>query len=78
MAPWGDLIMCEDGASPHFLVGVTPEGNLYKFAKTTLSEFAGATFAPDGTTLFVNIQVPGLTLAIKGPWQKLPTLAMRS
>ena len=67
MAPWGDLIICEDGASPHFLVGITPEGKLYKFAKTTLSEFAGATFAPDGTTLFVNIQVPGLTLAIKGP-----------
>lgn len=78
MAPWGDLIVCEDGASPQFLVGVTPAGKLYKFAKTTLSEFAGVTFSPDGTTLFVNIQVPGLTLAIKGPWQKLQALAMES
>jgi len=29
-------------------------------------EFAGATFSPDGQTLFVNIQTPGLTLAIWG------------
>jgi len=32
-------------------------------------EFAGATFSPDGTTLFVNIQQSGLTLAITGPWR---------
>ena len=31
-------------------------------------EFAGATFSPDGRTLFVNIQDPGLTYAIWGPW----------
>jgi secreted PhoX family phosphatase len=34
-------------------------------------EFCGACFSPDGTTLFVNIQQPGLTLAITGPWQTL-------
>ena len=33
------------------------------------SEFAGATFAPDGQTLFANIQGPGMTLAIWGPWE---------
>ena len=33
------------------------------------SEWAGATFSPDGTTLFVNIQTPGITLAITGPWE---------
>jgi secreted PhoX family phosphatase len=32
-------------------------------------EFAGATFSPDGATLFVNIQVPGTTFAIWGPWR---------
>ena len=32
------------------------------------SEWAGATFSPDGKTLFVNIQSPGVTLAITGPW----------
>jgi secreted PhoX family phosphatase len=33
------------------------------------SEFAGSTFSPDGSTLFVNMQRPGFTIAIKGPWQ---------
>ena len=35
------------------------------------SEFAGATFSPDGTTLFVNIQTPGITFAITGPWNSV-------
>ncbi len=34
------------------------------------SEFAGATFSPFGFTLFVNIQTPGITFAIDGPWWK--------
>ena len=54
-----------------YLVGITPEGSIYKFAHNAASdsEFAGATFSPDGSTLFVNIQGDGLTLAITGPWQ---------
>ena len=35
------------------------------------AEFAGATFSPDGRTLFVNIQTPGITFAITGPWENL-------
>jgi len=31
-------------------------------------EFAGATFSPAGAYLFVNIQTPGVTFAIQGPW----------
>jgi len=40
-------------------------------AKNALNskEFAGSVFSPDGKILFVNIQLPGLTLAITGPWQ---------
>ena len=71
IAPWGDLIVTEDGVSPHYVVGVTPEGKTYKLAKTSLGEFAGACFSPDGSTLFVNIQTPGLTVAITGPWKSL-------
>ena len=73
VTPWGDLIICEDGPNEEFLIGVTPEGNLYRFARNAgnLSEFAGATFSPDGTTLFVNIQSPGITLAIIGPWHEI-------
>ena len=70
VAPWGDLILCEDNARP-FLFGVTPEGNIYKLGQNVgfKSELTGCTFSPSGRTLFVNIQMAGLTLAIQGPWQ---------
>ena len=71
IAPWGDLILCEDGVNPQFIVGVTPEGKFYKVARTNLGELAGACFSPDGTTLFVNIQNAGLTAALTGPWESL-------
>jgi uncharacterized protein len=32
------------------------------------TEWAGATFSPDGKWLFVHIQTPGITFAITGPW----------
>ncbi len=71
VTPWGDIMLCEDvfGADVR-LVGVTQAGALYTFAKARLpGEFAGATFSPDGSTLFVNIQQSGVTLAITGPWR---------
>lgn len=70
MAPWGDLIVCEDGSEEQFLVGVTPQGEIYKFARNAMntSEWAGVTYSPDGSTLFVNLQNPGITLAVTGPW----------
>jgi secreted PhoX family phosphatase len=37
---------------------------------TGASEFSGATYSPDGQTLFVNLQYPGETFAITGPWEK--------
>jgi secreted PhoX family phosphatase len=44
-----------------------------RFAKNAASddEFAGATFSPDGETLYVNIQgLPAMTFAIFGPWRR--------
>ncbi len=32
------------------------------------SEWAGACYSPDGRWLFANIQTPGVTFAITGPW----------
>ena len=65
----GHLILCEDRPTPR-IVGISPKGEMYHIAKNVgvQSEFAGSTFSPDGSTLFVNIQVAGLTLAITGPW----------
>ena len=34
------------------------------------SEFSGVCFSPDGQWLFLNVQYPGLTLAITGPWER--------
>lgn len=69
-APWGDLIVCEDRDQYEVrLVGVTPSGQFYTFANNHAhTEFAGVCFSPDGSTLFVNLQHEGLTLAITGPW----------
>ncbi|TWT40832.1 alkaline phosphatase PhoX [Botrimarina hoheduenensis] len=71
-APWGDLIVCEDRSGPEVrLVGVTPAGQCYPLANNhKQTEFAGAVFSPDGSTLFVNLQVAGLTVAITGPWHR--------
>jgi secreted PhoX family phosphatase len=70
MAPWGDLIVCEDTSDHCGLVGIRPDGGQYQLADNahSNSELAGVCFSPDGRTLFVNIQYPGMTLAISGPF----------
>ena len=70
VAPWGDIIVCEDGTGDDYLLGITPEGEIYKLARDLngTGEFAGCCFSPDGSTLFVNKQIDGWTLAITGPW----------
>lgn len=71
VAPWGDIVICEDDGGSSAIVGITPEGAMYKIGHVDMdSEVAGACFSPDGTTLFVNIQKnPGQTLVITGPWR---------
>jgi len=72
--------VAEDGVVPvatdgqdddQFLAGITPHGRTFPLAHNRVSddEFAGACFSPDGRTLFANIQEPGMTLAIWGPWR---------
>lgn len=70
VAPWGDVMICEDDVDP-YLRGVTPEGQIFTFGHNTAyeSEFTGICFSPSGKTMFVNIQGPGLTVAITGPWK---------
>lgn len=70
VAPFGDIWFCEDGDGTDRVMGITPEAQVYPFARNALndSELAGCTFSPDGQTFFVNIQSPGLTFAIWGPF----------
>lgn len=72
VAPWGHLVLCEDGNGTDQLLGVTAAGEIYVIGRNagSHSELAGATFSPDGTTLFVNVQTSGLTLALTGPWER--------
>lgn len=72
VSPFGDLVVCEDRKGDVVrLLGVTPEGKFYIFANNhKRTEFCGVVFSPDGSTMFVNLQHVGLTLAITGPWDK--------
>jgi uncharacterized protein len=78
----GTLILCEDSSGDNFLRGLTRDGQLFDIALNRLrsasgsarfgDEFAGSTFSPDGSTLFVNIQASaGMTFAIWGPWPRI-------
>jgi hypothetical protein len=60
-----------DGDTVNRIMGITPDGQVYAFASNRASdgEFCGLTFAPDGKTFLVNIQNPGLTFAIWGPFK---------
>jgi uncharacterized protein len=78
----GTIVLCEDNVNDNFVRGLSSNGKLWDIALNRLvsstgtprfnDEFAGATFDPDGHTLFVNIQASrGLTFAIWGPWHKI-------
>lgn len=84
VSPRGGLVLCEDGSGTEYVHGLTTDGVIFKFAQNTVdlratpvhgfnqdyrgSEFAGACYSPDGKWLFFNIQSPGITFAVTGPW----------
>ncbi|WP_166377879.1 alkaline phosphatase PhoX [Catellatospora methionotrophica] len=81
-SPRGTLVVCEDSTGDNYLRGLTRHGQLFDIGLNRLvggngaprygDEFAGATFSPDGHTLFVNIQATkGMTFAIWGPWRRI-------
>ena len=84
VSPRGGLVLCEDGDDEEYLHGLTTDGEIFQFAKNiavlngehngivgdfTGSEWAGACYSPDGKWLFANLQGPGITFAITGPWK---------
>ena len=73
VSPRGGLVLCEDGSGTEYMHGLTPDGEIFRFAENLLngSEWAGATFEPkNGSWLFANLQSPGITFAITGPWRQ--------
>lgn len=82
LPPTGNLLfMCEDsdyadvgGTTANYVRILTSSGKVADFVQNIHpgheeSELAGATFSPDGRVFFVNIQEPGVTLAIWGDWK---------
>ena len=79
VSPFGGIVFAEDGDGDQHLVGFTPAGGTFPLARNELrgnaddevssfSEMTGPTFSPDGRILFANIQEPGHTFAITGPF----------
>jgi secreted PhoX family phosphatase len=77
ISPRGEVLLCEDSIGRddrNSLRALDHEGRLFDIARylASGSELAGATFSPDGETLFVNVYDPGATYAIWGPWDRGP------
>ncbi len=70
VAPWGDVVIAEDASTHPRLSMINSKGEIKIIGRNSRSnsELAGPCFSPDGSTLFVNIQHEGVTLAITGPW----------
>ncbi|MYW34341.1 alkaline phosphatase PhoX [Streptomyces sp. SID2119] len=78
LAADGGLMVCEDGGGAQHVLGVTRRGEVYTMARGRQNigtpeepewgEFAGVTFSPDGSTMYVNCYTPGTTFAVTGPW----------
>lgn len=70
VSPWGGLLLCSDGEGAQHLYTVSADGVPAKFGKNVRDdgEFTGATFSADGSVLYVNLQSPGVTFAVTGPW----------
>ncbi|MEX0362158.1 MAG: alkaline phosphatase PhoX, partial [Allomuricauda sp.] len=72
IAPWGDVLLCEDNGELNHIRGIDKDGNIYTMAcnRSSKSELTGLVFSPSGKTLFVNVQENGDTVAITGPWER--------
>ncbi|MFF7815218.1 alkaline phosphatase PhoX [Streptomyces sp. NPDC007945] len=79
LAPAGGLMVCEDGGGAQHVFGVDRRGEVYAVARNRQDvggpgapewgEFAGVTFSPDHSTMYVNCYTPGTTFAVTGPWR---------
>jgi uncharacterized protein len=73
VSPRGPLLVAQRGVEAPELRVVTRDGTVSTLARAAARggaapRFGGAAFSPDGSTLFVNQQTPGVTIAIRGPW----------
>jgi len=84
VGPRPGLALCEDGRGSDRVLALNRRGELTEvvqgnvvlsgergfFGDFRTSELAGACFDRDGEWMFLNIQRPGVTVAIRGPWRR--------
>lgn len=74
VSPYGDVIVAEDGEGAQHLIGASRTGRTFYLARNELpgsEEFTGPNFSPDKRILYANVQVPGHTFAIHGPFRRV-------
>lgn len=82
VTPYGTLVLAEDGSTAQHLISWTSESGAQAIARNRIvleqtsagadvyGEMTGPVFAPDGSVLFANVQEPGHSFAIRGPWAR--------
>lgn len=82
VSPYGSLIIAEDGNTANHLINWSDEVGAQAVARNQIvleqsalggnvyAEMTGPTFTPDGRLLFANVQEPGHSFVIRGPWRQ--------
>lgn len=82
VSPYGSLVLTEDGNTFNHVLSWSRELGVQAVARNLIvqeqnssggnvySEMTGPCFSPDGSVLFANVQEPGHTFAIRGPWSR--------
>lgn len=75
VSPHGGVVVAEDGLGAVHLLGATDHGETYPLARCDVgdeaAEFCGPVFSADGRDLFANLQGPGCTFLVQGPFDAL-------
>ncbi len=82
VSPYGSLIIAEDGNTANHLLSWSKQTGAQAVARNLIvleqntsgfdvyAEMTGPTFSPDGSVLFGNVQEPGHSFVIRGPWRR--------
>jgi secreted PhoX family phosphatase len=80
VSPYGSLVLTEDGNTANHVLSWSEETGAQAIARNLIvleqgsaggnvySEMTGPCFSPDGRLLFANVQEPGHSFVIRGPW----------